>query len=384
MYKHFVELDSLRGLAALSVVLSHFFLVIPGFFFTSNFNNTPLHIFWAGHEAVILFFLLSGFVLALPYTVDKNPIYKSYLVKRICRIYIPYILAVFIGIICIVLFPRYGIEDLTDWFNRITTSTAIDVQAILNHIIFLGDYNSTTINFVIWSLIHEMRISIFFPILMILVMKLDWKIITVLCMIFSIMYHLIEVALNFQGYSDLYYSSFHRTIHYAGIFTLGALMAKNSDLLINIWTKQKLFIKVLLLLIGTLSYTYTWWFFPNVYIIHLEIINDWLIAFGSCIFIVGSLSSSMLGKILNLKPILFLGKISYSLYLFHGLVLLNIIYIFYNLIPYWAVLILAFLTSILIATISYYFIELPSIKLGRKLTNKNLKQMVNKKTRGVS
>lgn len=56
------ELDSLRGIAAVTVMFSHYLLIFPAFF--SNESNdigvnvmkyTPLHIFWAGHEAVILF-----------------------------------------------------------------------------------------------------------------------------------------------------------------------------------------------------------------------------------------------------------------------------------------------------------------------------------------
>lgn len=67
MNSRFDQIDSIRGLAALSVVISHLSLVIPNVYIVQKLKNTPLHIFWAGHEAVILFFILSGFVLALPY-----------------------------------------------------------------------------------------------------------------------------------------------------------------------------------------------------------------------------------------------------------------------------------------------------------------------------
>jgi len=66
--RRFHELDAIRGLAALMVVFSHFVLIWqipwrdePGFL---SFLRYP---FITGHEAVMLFFLLSGFVLSLPY-----------------------------------------------------------------------------------------------------------------------------------------------------------------------------------------------------------------------------------------------------------------------------------------------------------------------------
>lgn len=64
----FHELDGLRGLAALTVYFSH---LIGTFNFSSDYftkvSNSPLHLFWHGEGAVQLFFILSGFVLTLPY-----------------------------------------------------------------------------------------------------------------------------------------------------------------------------------------------------------------------------------------------------------------------------------------------------------------------------
>jgi len=71
----FEQLDSLRGLAALSVVVNHFLNILPGIFDNPNdfwfLKYTPLHLFWAGHEAVIFFFVLSGFVLSLQFFKKK-------------------------------------------------------------------------------------------------------------------------------------------------------------------------------------------------------------------------------------------------------------------------------------------------------------------------
>jgi len=70
-----VELDALRGLAAVSVVLWHSFILFPsatadtrnkGYTLLNVVKYSPLHGVWAGPQAVLLFFMISGFVLALP------------------------------------------------------------------------------------------------------------------------------------------------------------------------------------------------------------------------------------------------------------------------------------------------------------------------------
>src|SRR5947209_3137330 len=95
------ELDSVRGLAAATVVLSHTTIVLPiiakptfgrpGGEWVNALKYSPVHVFFAGYEAVIMFFILSGFVLSLPFHHGAGPSYREFLIKRIHRIYVPYI-----------------------------------------------------------------------------------------------------------------------------------------------------------------------------------------------------------------------------------------------------------------------------------------------------
>ncbi len=71
------KLDSLiglRGVAAMAVVISHIIntapaLVHPGLWSVAWwFSYTPINLLWDGDESVLLFFVLSGFVLARPFT----------------------------------------------------------------------------------------------------------------------------------------------------------------------------------------------------------------------------------------------------------------------------------------------------------------------------
>ncbi len=82
-----------------------------------------------------------------------------------------------------------------------------------------------------------------------------------------------------------------------------------------------------------------------------------------------SQNSAMRERILLWRPIHFLGEISYSLYLWHFVVILYCVHLLYGRIPPVAILCLALVLSILISFCSYRWIEVPSMNLGRKLSN---------------
>jgi peptidoglycan/LPS O-acetylase OafA/YrhL len=364
------ELDSLRGLASISVVLSHFVLSLPHIFLTDQLRNTPLHIFWAGHEAVILFFILSGFVLSLPYYGKKTPNYVSYMIKRICRIYIPYALSIFLAILCMNMFSRGGIPELSKFISE-AWSTPVTSKVLIDHFIMLTDFPSNyALNNVIWSLVHEMRISLIFPLLMYFIVRFSWKKNIILGASFSLTYfifwavyiRLYDINLTASG------TSYFWTLHYIGFFVLGALIAKHRELIFTLFKGFSSNVKFIVLVIGILLYTYPFWFFPNIYYFHLSFISDWVTAIGASVFIIAGVNSTRISKFLHLKPVHFIGKISYSLYLFHMIVLLTLVNIFYGQLQTSLILGLVFISSIVIAAIMYYLIEEPSIKLGKVLT----------------
>ena len=81
------KLEAIRGFAAVYVVFHHAFskgLLIGGRDFSV--------IFRFGQEAVILFFLLSGFVIRYAYERSKDKSFTTFFLKRFLRIYIPLLL----------------------------------------------------------------------------------------------------------------------------------------------------------------------------------------------------------------------------------------------------------------------------------------------------
>lgn len=117
--KRVASLDGLRGIAALVVVLYHVFLTQPelaapildptavdvgGVSWWVTY--TPLHLFWAGPEAVFVFFVLSGLVLALPVAGSGRVNPWDYFPRRLLRLYLPVWAAVTLAVLWATAFPR--------------------------------------------------------------------------------------------------------------------------------------------------------------------------------------------------------------------------------------------------------------------------------------
>src|SRR3982751_1870787 len=88
-------LDSIRGLAALAVLLGHILNTVlwPG---NANWASYPfINIFFDGRPAVTMFFVLSGFVLSRPYLPSLNQPARTihvptFYLRRFTRIWIPW------------------------------------------------------------------------------------------------------------------------------------------------------------------------------------------------------------------------------------------------------------------------------------------------------
>jgi len=382
MKERYIELDSVRGLAAVTVILHHFFLIFPAMILDTLNNSkynlvnivkySPLHIFWAGHEAVIMFFLLSGFVLSLPFYNGSELKYSKYIVKRITRIYIPYLASVIIAVLCIVLFSRGNIFGLSSWFNA-TWNKSIDWHLFVEHLFLINHFSNGQFNPVYWSLVHEMRISLVFPLIMFFIIRWKW------------MYSLgVSFLISFIGFLVSYKvnntTDYFATLQYILIFVVGALLAKHRIEIMNYFKSLANKLKVTLIVFSIFLYTFGWWGhilgpLYNAFSV------DFAIMIGAAIFLIFSLTSGVISNFLKTRPVNYLGKISYSLYLYHCIVLFSLIHILYNSVNIGVILLFSIILTLLVSSLAYYLIEIPSIKLGRFLTqNRSEKFIQDKKT----
>ncbi|PGV53358.1 acyltransferase [Bacillus sp. AFS037270] len=367
--KRYDELDSLRGLAALSVVIYHALnLTITNW---SEINNiiwrlcmySPLRLLWSGHQSVILFFVLSGFVLSLPFYRTKvdSTFYFQYLIKRICRIYIPFAISIGAAILTrIYLTGTVNLEGL--WIGQISW------KPILQHLFLIDMFNQNYFNPVVWSLVHEMRISIIFPIIIAVILKYNWKNVLTCSWILSVL--AIVMHYLFQDKVDIT-TNYFDTFHYILMFVVGSLMAKHKENLIRLYNSVKLNLKYGVLLLGYCLYAYS----IGIHIPFFgRYIGDWFTTLGSMLIITTVISGSLLSKPLLLKPIVFIGKISYSVYLSHLIIFLALTN---NFLGKWTnseIWIVGLLLTFIISTISYYSIEINSMKLGKNLANRVTKR----------
>jgi peptidoglycan/LPS O-acetylase OafA/YrhL len=380
MSGRFEELDSLRGIAAVTVVINHHLNVLPSVYDKTVYQSdqwwlealkySPLHIFWAGHEAVVFFFVISGFVLSLPY-FKRRMAYAPFIFKRISRIYLPYIVAVCAAVMLSVIFSRGGIAALSSWFNNAWASP-VSMKQLLNHLLLIGTFDNGELNPVLWSLVHEMRISIIFPAILYIIMRFEWKAaigIAFSCSCLSFISSMASYRLT------SYNPDFFLTLHYVSMFIIGALLAKHRDALTGAFGRISRMKKLCLLTAAILAYTYKWWFFHNTRLFHISIIDDWAVAAGVCIFIVFALSSKKASALLLSKPLLLCGKVSYSLYLYHAIVLLTAINILFGVLPLWQIWMLSLAATFALSTLMYRLVEVPSIKIGRMRQSKAVNAM---------
>lgn len=365
MNNRYEQLDSIRGLAALTVLFGHVMYVIPAIaegmgdnLLVTLLKYSPIHALWSGHEAVIVFFILSGFVLSLPFYSGKQSRYLPYMAKRFSRIYIPYIIAVSVAILLSFFFYSGNVAEASSWFNGMWGKD-LTISSALNHLFLLGDFDPTPFNTVIWSLVHEMRISILFPLIMLIILKLNWKVGLGIGFLLSCCFAILGFLLKPEYGTNIYI-----TLHYIFMFIIGALLAKHRDYLINKFQEMGRKHKFLLLIIAVGAYTYPWYFY-NINILHLTVVNDWVVSIGASLFIVIGLSSRTVASFLVKKPLIFLGKVSYSLYLYHIIIVFSLVHILNGIVPLYIVLLISLPISLMFAYLAWLLVERPSMNLGR-------------------
>ncbi len=158
------EIDGLRFVAIVSVVLFHLF----GFIENKDgsvYNNTYNFDFIAnflknGNFGVQLFFVLSGFILGLPfakhYLKDSNKVsLKSYFLRRISRLEPPYVIVMFLLLIGNIFISK-NLSN-TEGFQSFLASVAY-----MHNFIYA---EPSLINTVAWSLEIEIQFYILAPIL---------------------------------------------------------------------------------------------------------------------------------------------------------------------------------------------------------------------------
>ena len=366
MTHRYQELDSLRGLAAITVLVGHYlnpFLVQSGPYVRVGriiqlAGRTPLFALFAGHEAVMLFFVLSGFVLSLNFLKGASVRYGAFALKRVCRLYVPYLGALVLAVLCCRFAYAGRITELSDWFNT-PWSGGVTSASLVEHVVFLGSFKSDRFDPVLWSLVHELRISFLLPFLVAFLMKRAWRTNLTLALglsVFGMTARLAMLKLGIPG-------DYCLTIHYVAMFVMGFMLAQNVTAIHDWYRRLGPTTRAAIGLGGLVLYT-----FSHLLPGPLRYYQDLPIAIGASLIVVTGLSSARTSAFLKRPSVKFFGDISYSLYLYHAIVLLAFTHVLYGAVPMAAILPMACATSVLLAWVSYVFVERPAIKMGRTLS----------------
>ncbi len=360
------SLDALRGIAAIVVVVHHSLMTLPVWSdvvlhgvrrstLTLILGTPPLSVLWAGDAAVKVFFALSGFVLALMFLRPDPPSYAAFAVKRVCRIYLPYIAAVAIAMLIMTAMAPHPKPELSEWFNS-SWNGRVTWSLVLDHALMLGQQQYNFVDNPIWSLVHEMRYSLLFPMIMWAVMRIGWRVLIASSLMVSL------CAMGLLRHIDNWAVA---SLQYAFLFVTGATLAKYRS-------ETAAWFRALppalrsaigitsLLLLGTHG------------LIHSRIQIVRLLAsvaphIGAVLLLIGVIGSSRIQAVLETKPCLWVGRVSYSLYLSHLVLLLTLVSLLHQFVPVYVILLALPPLALALAGVLYWLLEQPAMSLGRRL-----------------
>ncbi len=359
---HYRQLDALRGLAALVVVFTHGAAVwelsdySPG---VQRLVGDVLLPLINGRASVILFFVLSGFVLALPWTRGRQPTYPVFARRRLARIYLPYLAALALALVAD--WQLGGPLQVSRWFSQ-TWTEPVTARLVLDHVLMIGVYDTAQVNTAFWSLPVEMVLSLVFPLLTLVLLR--WR------AALSAGAVLAAVAVNAAWPrlaggrlgTDAYNVSNGLTLGLVS-FAFGITLARHQAAVRAAWERTGTAPRVALLVVSFLCFE---WLSRagGINLSQLETVTGVLGATG---LIVVALCSRRVAAVLAHRVVVWLGAVSYSLYLVHGTVLYALMHLLYGPWSRTAVIVLYLPLALGVAAIFHAYVEQPCIRLSRSI-----------------
>lgn len=360
------ELESLRGLAALMVAIGHCYLLlqVPMLVGTSDLGRFAAKLAHAALDpqpAVLLFFVISGFVLRLQLlgmSASGPERYAAFVTRRVFRLIPPMWASVCFATLLLV------------WQHP----SVSDVSVILNGM-FLRQPNA---NIVLWSLHVELYCSLLFPALFWLSKRMGLVGSSVLTGALGLLMLLPPVPawlMSAQPGAAL-------TVQYVVFFQAGllaGLVGERFPALVG-WRHAPVIVLVALAVCQLA---------PLVAgADRLMLIGNWTnwmwlevpACFAAVLFLAHH-PTGFVTRVLRSRPARFVGRVSFSVYLIHLPILVVLLPTARSMAAEWGRPTLILLTAavlaptFLLAAFSYKFVEVPSNLLGRELADRLLRRL---------
>lgn len=349
---HFPGLDGLRAIAAMTVVVLHFNILLPDLFGQPGlFAGTEI-----ASLSVTLFFVLSGFLITYLLMVEKERYgsvsIKTFYLKRVLRIWPPYYLVV---ILSLILFPFY--KNIAG--NPATNGEL--QQVLLFSVVILPNIGSVlgitlTPMRPLWSIGVEEQFYAIWPWLVRKSTNIIYAIIG-----FIVLYVLLRIGFyflkgKFPGAGFLYGFITISPMHIMALGALGAYTVKHR--------------------LNALKYIYhpaaqvTCW---GVYLysfyqpLRIPLIQQEVYAMIFLIIILNVATNNKNLANIEFKPLKFLGKISYGLYVYHLLVMVALSLILPHNLNAYLLLLITLVSVVGFSTLSYFYYERWFLNLKERL-----------------
>ncbi len=347
----FAALDGLRGWAALSVLFSH---VVGALALDKSYWLTliPFRLMWDGTGAVALFFVLSGFVLSVPFNGNTGQVGSrvgliiGYWVRRVLRILPAHAFVLVVCLLGIHLLAGVRVEGWSEWITGFWNKTPSIAEFVSSALLIGPKFDSRTINPVIWTLVIELKISLIYPMFPIAAAILGARVSAAGALFFGVWLW----GTGVTGYWPYLFQ-----------FMVGGIIFR---LIADHATSIKRY-RIEILLSCLLLYLSSLFAFESRDSVAAQLVLG--LAFGG--LILSSLTVVRLRCALESAISQFLGKVSFSLYLLHLPLLLAFVRLTtaQDGIEKASFVMIFLCSSLLLATLLNRFVEIPAMRLGRDL-----------------
>ena len=359
--KYLPSIDSLRALAVLAVIIYHV-----------DVNYLP-----GGFLGVDLFFVLSGYLISSliikEYRKTGSLNLYNFYIRRARRLLPAVYFMITVGLVVMVLFNEvllrkshldaiFGYIYSSNWwyiFHKLDYFDSFGAQSPFKHL---------------WSLAIEEQFYMIFPLLFLLVnrkkkskdgtYKLNKNFLYVVLglILVSLIAHILLFDIN--NISRIYFGTDTRAFSLL-VGVVGAILYPMERLHAKVTLQQNMLYSVVSLV--SIAILITVMIYTSEYNTLLYRGGFLLVAILGLIVIISSgKQHTLMSRLLSFKPVVFIGKISYSLYLWHFpvLVLTTPVSEIGN--PNIFFVILRIVLTFAVAIVSYVFVETPIRKLGFK------------------
>ena len=359
--KYLPSIDSLRALAVLAVIIYHV-----------DVNYLP-----GGFLGVDLFFVLSGYLISSliikEYKKTGSLNLYNFYIRRARRLLPAVYFMITVGIVVMVMFNGVLLKKshLDAIFGYIYSS---NWWYIFHKLDYFDSFGSQSPFKHLWSLAIEEQFYMIFPLLFLLInrkkkdkdgfYKLNRNFLYVILgvILVSLIAHIILFDIN--NISRIYFGTDTRAFSLL-VGVVGAILYPMDKLNTKITPQENLVYSVVSLisiaaLITIMIYTseYNTWLYRGGFLL--------VAILGIIIIISSGKQHTVMAKLLSFKPVVFIGKISYSLYLWHFPVLVLTTPVSEIGKPNIFFVVLRVILTFILAIISYALVETPIRKLGFK------------------